>query len=172
MTNNVGKIAALAFMTALSMVISMMESYVPIPVPVPGIKLGLANIVTLVLLTDFGFLQALAVSIARCVLTAVFSGAISAMLFSLAGGLSSCFVMGAFYYVIKMDFSLTGISIIGAAVHNAAQILVAMFLMRNTAIIYYLPVLILCSIATGFITGICATRVSAATRLVFKGFRK
>jgi heptaprenyl diphosphate synthase len=151
-------------MTALSMALSLAESYIPIPIPAPGIKLGFANIVTLILLIKFNLPSALMVSAARSVLAAVFSGAASAMLFSLAGGISSCVTMWLFLKLINLDFSLIGVSIIGAATHNTAQILTAMLLMNDGAILYYLPILLLCGIASGTVIGFLAIRAMEAFR--------
>ena len=159
---SVRRIAALAVLTAVSMVLSLVETYIPVPIPVPGVKIGLANIVTLVLITNFDIMSALTVLIARCILSAVFSGSINAIFFSLAGGISSCAVMWLFYRKIHLDFSLIGISVIGAAAHNTAQIMTAIVLMKDGAILYYLPVLLLCGLVTGFAIGVCGTRASIA----------
>ncbi|MCL2162874.1 MAG: Gx transporter family protein [Oscillospiraceae bacterium] len=156
---NVAKtVAILAVMTALSLVLSLVESLIPMPIPIPGIKLGLANIVTLVLLKRFGLSSILSVSATRCVLAAVFSGAVSSLMFGLAGGMSSAVVMWLFHRKSKLKLSLTGVSIIGAATHNTAQIAVAMLMMRDTAVLNYLPVLLLFSVPAGFAVGFCALK--------------
>ena len=158
------KIALLAVMVALAVVLSLLESLIPAPAPVQGLKLGLANIVALVLLIRFRLTDVLVVSIMRSVFAAFFSGAISSMMFSLAGGILSCLIMWLFYRKINLNISIIGISIIGAATHNTAQIFVAMFLMKDMAILRYLPVLLLSSVFTGFAIGFCAIRISLINR--------
>jgi heptaprenyl diphosphate synthase len=155
------RVATLAVMTALSMVLSLVESFIPAPVPILGIKIGLANIVTLVMLNKYGLLSILSVSAARCVLAAVFSGAVSSLMFSLAGGISSAIVMWLFYRKLIFKLSLSGVSIIGAAIHNTAQIMVAMLLMKDAAILYYLPILLMLSVPAGFVVGFCGLKISS-----------
>ena len=161
------KVALLAIMTALSLVLSFAESFIPMPVPVPGLKIGLANIVIIVLLTGYGLGPVLSVSVARSVLAAFFTGAVTSMMFSLAGGVSSCVAMWLFYRKLGLKLSLIGISIIGALVHNSAQIVVAMLLMRDTAILYYLPALLLFAIPAGFAVGLCGGKISPLSAGLF-----
>lgn len=140
-------------MTALALALSYTERFIPLQllVPLPGIKLGLANIVTLVVLYRLRPRYAFAVLLPRCILGAVFGGGITGLLFSLTGGILALLTMTA----AKKSrlFSVYGVSILGAAVHNVGQILAAMVLMRSVYVAAYLPWLLLAALVTGLLTG-------------------
>jgi len=157
-----------AVFTAMALALSVVESAVPlgIIVPVPGLKLGFANIVTLFVLFTDGFPTAFAVTLLRGVLGAFFaSTGFMSMAYSLAGGLLSLFVMALMKPGQKRVFSLYGISAAGAAVHNAAQIGVAFLMLSDSAVLLYLPLLLIVSLFTGGVT-------AAAAQLVLARFRK
>lgn len=151
------QVSLCAIFIALALALSYTERFIPLQlvIPLPGIKLGLANIVTLVALALFKNRYTFAIVAIRCILGAVFGGGITGLIFSLSGGLLALCVMAA---VRKVGvFSLYGISILGAAAHNAGQILAAMAVMESVYIGGYLPYLLLVSIVTGLLTGsICA----------------
>jgi len=155
------KIALNGILISLALVLSYLESLFPtsLIIPIPGIKLGLANIATMFALFYLGFVSALTVSVLRCVLGALLFGGFSSMLFSLAGAFLALVVMQALKYGYDRQFSILGISIGGAAAHNIGQILMASLMMRNTAIFAYLPVLLLAGIVMGFITAVVAQNV-------------
>ena len=148
------KLALCALLTALSLGLSFMERFVPLPIPLPGIKLGLANVVTLIALYLLGAKPAFGILVARCLLGSLFGG-LTGLAFSLAGGLLS---LGVMTLATKAKgLSVYGVSVLGAATHNIAQILVAMGLMASPFVGAYLPWLLLVSIVTGLVTGgICA----------------
>lgn len=152
------KIALNGLLISLALVLSYIESFFPMSliIPIPGIRLGLANIVTMFALFYLGFMSALTVSILRCVLAALLFGGFSSMLYSLSGALLALIIMQLLKYGYNKLFSLLGISIGGAAAHNTGQILMASLMMRNTAIFVYLPVLLLAGIIMGFFTAIVA----------------
>lgn len=152
------KIALNGLLISLALVLSYIESFFPMSliIPIPGIRLGLANIVTMFALFYLGFMSALTVSILRCVLAALLFGGFSSMLYSLSGALLALIIMQLLKYGYNKLFSLLGISIGGAAAHNTGQILMASLMMRNTAIFAYLPVLLLAGIIMGFLTAIAA----------------
>ena len=128
-----------------------LEAQIPVPVPVPGIKLGLANIVTLMALYFLGLKTAFTVLVLRCFLNALFSVGITALAFSLTGGILAMLVMAL---VRKFPFlSIYGVSILGAAAHNIGQILAAMVLMHSVYIGAYLSYLLVVALFTGFATG-------------------
>ena len=132
-----------AVLAALALALSYMESFFPLAliVPLPGVKLGLANIVTLYALYAIGFPSALAILLVRCTLGALFAGNASALLFSLLGGLSALFVMALLSKSKKL--SIFGVSIAGAAAHNCGQVCAALITLGSTAPLYYLPFLLL-----------------------------
>ena len=144
-------------MIALALALSYTERLIPLQmvVPLPGIKLGLANIVTLIALSLFKTRYACAILLCRCVFGAVFGGGITVLAFSLCGGMLALAVMAA---ARKSPlFSIYGISVLGAAAHNIGQILAAMVLMNSVYISAYLPYLLIAAIVTGLLTGgVCA----------------
>lgn len=152
------KIALNGILISLALVLSYIESLFPtgLIIPVPGIKLGLANIVTMFALFYLGFNSAFTISVLRCLLAALLFGGFSSMLYSLSGALLALLVMQLLKLGYDRLFSLLGISVGGAAAHNSGQILMASLMMRNTAIFAYLPVLLLAGIVMGLITAIAA----------------
>jgi len=144
-------------MIALALALSYTERLIPLQmvVPLPGIKLGLANIVTLIALSLFKTSYACAILLCRCVFGAVFGGGITGLAFSLCGGMLALAVMVA---AGKSPlFSIYGISVLGAAAHNIGQILAAMVLMNSVYISAYLPYLLIAANVTGLLTGgVCA----------------
>ena len=146
-------IALCAVLTALALGLSTLENLFPVSllIPLPGIKLGLANIVTVFALYWLGAVPALVILIARCVLGAMFAGNFSALLFSLLGGLAAMGMMILLKHAGRL--SLYGVSIGGAACHNIGQICAAMITLGNTMVLGYLPVLLGVSLITGALTG-------------------
>lgn len=147
------QIAICSMMIALALSLSYMERFIPLQmvIPLPGVKLGLANIVTLIALYLLKTKHAFFILIPRCILGAVFGGGITGLLFSLCGGVLA---MGVMAGARKLPlFSIYGVSILGAAAHNIGQIGVAMLMLRSVYIGTYLPYLLIISLFTGFVTG-------------------
>ena len=150
------KLAFCAVMIALALALSYAERFIPLQlvIPLPGVKLGLANVVTLVALYLLGWKRTVPIVLIRCLLGALF-GSLTGLLFSLTGGLLSLGVM-ALCKRLPL-FSVYGVSILGAAAHNIGQILAAMVLMNSVYISAYLPYLLIAAIVTGLLTGgVCA----------------
>lgn len=146
-----------AMLTALALALSYMERFIPLGllVPLPGVKLGLANIVTLMALYFLGPRYAFSILVCRCFLGSVFGGGVTALAFSLMGGLLAMTVMAL---AKKLRFlSVYGVSLLGAAAHNVGQILAAMVLLKSPYAAAYLPFLLLVSMGTGFLTGAVAS---------------
>ena len=151
-----------ALLIALALALSYTERFIPLQmvIPLPGVKLGLANIVTLIALYLLGPKYAFAILIPRCVFGAVFGGGITGLLFSLTGGVLALTTMAL---AGKLPlFSVYGVSILGAAAHNVGQILAAMLLMRSVYIGAYLPYLLIVALFTGFATGAAGAGVLKA----------
>jgi heptaprenyl diphosphate synthase len=129
------------------------------PTPIPGIKLGLANIVTLIGVVYFTPVEVFVIVIVRTLLASIFTGGLTVFLFSLAGGLLSSAVMPLMYHMLKGKFSLTGISMAGAFFHNVGQLGVAAVFMKDTAVFAYLPVLTVSALIMGALTGMTASFV-------------
>lgn len=142
-----------AILISMALVLSYMERFIPLQlvIPLPGIKLGIANIVTVVALYYFEEKYAFAILTLRCILGSMFGGGISGLAFSLTGGL---FAMTTMSISRRLRiFSVYGVSILGAAAHNVGQICVAVFLMHSVYVIGYLPYLLIVSLFTGMATG-------------------
>ena len=151
-------------LTALALALSYMENLFPLTlaIPLPGVKLGLANIVTVFALYALGTAPAFLILIARCLLGAMFAGNMSALIFSLLGGVAAMAVMAG---LSRLD----GVSVGGAAAHNCGQVAAAVLTLGNTAPLYYLPVLLGVSLLTGALTGLvsaCLFRALAHTDLM------
>ncbi len=144
-----------AVLIALALALSYTERLIPLQlwIPLPGIKLGLANIVTVIALYLQGPKTAFTVLVLRCIMGSFFGGGITGLAFSLTGGLLAMTVMT---FTRRMPcFSVYGVSILGAAFHNVGQIAAAMTLMQTMYIASYLPYLLMVALFTGFATG-CA----------------
>ena len=142
-----------AVLVAMALGLSYIERFIPLNllVPLPGIKLGLANIVTLMALYFLGTKTAVTVLVLRCFLNSLFGGGISGLAFSLTGGLLAMAVMSLSR---RLPFlSIYGVSILGAAAHNIGQICAAMVLLGSFYVVAYLPLLLVVSVFTGLITG-------------------
>ena len=159
-------LAQSAVLVALALALSYTERFIPLQlvIPLPGVKLGLANIATLVALYALGWQKTIPIVVVRCFLGALFGG-LTGILFSLTGGLISLGVMA----VCKKAplFSIYGVSILGAAAHNIGQILAAMALMGSVYVWAYLPYLLLIAIFTGTATGAACAGVLRAFKLVY-----
>ena len=143
------QLALCAVLTALALGLSTLENLFPVTlvIPLPGVKLGLANIVTVFALYQLGPLPALCILAARCLLGSLFAGNASALLFSLLGGTLAMLVMLALS-------RLRGLSVFGgAAGHNIGQMAAALITLGNTAVLGYLPFLLAVSLFTGALTG-------------------
>lgn len=158
------KITVYGLLVALAFILSYIENLIPIPIPIPGIKLGLANLVVLTALYSLGVKEAFVLSILRIVLVGFTFGSPSTMLFSMAGGFLSWLVMSLFKK--SKLFSLVGISILGGISHNVGQIIMSILIVENINIIYYLPFLLIAGVITGTVIGILgATIVKRLTNL-------
>ena len=149
------KLTALAMLAALSLVIFIIEAQIPPIVPVPGIKLGLANVVTLVTISMFGRKEAFCVLALRITLGAVFTGQMMSLIYSASGGLL-CFIAMALLFGVFKDERLWVTSVFGAVAHNTGQLLTAYAVTRVAAVFWYAPMLMISAIVTGAFTGVLA----------------
>lgn len=155
------KIAGIGMMIALAFVLSYIESLIPFSFGIPGIKLGLSNLVVMVSLYQFSTKTAFGISVVRILLAGLTFGSLYSMLYSLAGGLFS-FVIMALLKKTKR-FSVYGVSMAGGICHNIGQIAVASLILQTGLLVYYLPFLlvsgILAGMAIGFVSGLMIQRV-------------
>ena len=152
---SVKKLTVLALFTTISLTIFLLEALIPPLVPIPGVKLGLANIVTLILLVKTNWKDALLVLIARIILGSIFAGQMMSFLYSIAGGLACLLVMAVFYRLLGKRL-LCFISILGALAHNTGQLLTAAAVLGSGYVFYYYPYLSLSGVITGLFTGLIA----------------
>lgn len=144
-------------MTALAMIFGYIEFLIPINFGIPGMKLGLANLVVTVAIYTIRPGEAFLINIVRILLSNLLFGNGMSLIYSLAGGLLSFAVMLLFTKI--KDFSVYGVSIAGGVTHNIGQILAACVVLSNLTITYYLPVLLISGAITGFIIGFLSARI-------------
>lgn len=146
------KVAFLGVFTTLALILGWLESLLPVVPFAPGVKIGLANLVSLLVLYRFGWKEAACVNMLRIGLSSVLFGNIALLLYSLAGAILSLITMCLLKKTDK--FSIVGISVAGAVMHNLGQIIVAAFLMENGVILYYLPILAVSGVIAGVLVGL------------------
>ncbi len=148
------KLTVLALFTTLSLAIYAVESAIPPLVPIPGFKLGLANIISLILLRNTSAKDAFLVLIARILLSALLFGQALSLLYSLAGGILSLLIMALVTKLLhKKMFFLTGA--LGGLAHNMGQLVITLIVTSTPGVAAYLPFLVLSGILTGLFTGLC-----------------
>lgn len=152
---SVRKLTTLALYTTLALVIFAIESAIPPLVPIPGIKLGLANIITLVILQTYSPKDTFLVLITRILLSTLLFGQVISLLYSLAGGIC-CFAAMVLVNKLLQKHFLFLTSTVGAIFHNLGQLLMAYLLTAVPGVLAYLPFLLLSGILTGLFTGLCA----------------
>ena len=148
------RVAYFGVFTALALIFSYVETLIPINFGIPGIKLGLANLIIIVALYKMSVKEAYMLSIVRVVLAGFMFGNLFSIIYSLAGGLLSLTIMALLKKTDK--FSLFGISMAGGVFHNVGQLIVAILVMENLNIAYYMPVLLISGLITGLVIGVVA----------------
>ena len=149
------KLTLMAMLTAIALTIFMIEAQIPALVPIPGIKLGLANIVTVWVMFNYGPGEAALVLFARIFLGAVFAGNFSTIFYSGAGGLCAILVTIGLRKILKKNQLFVAGSL-GAVAHSVGQMIMAVIMTGTPMIAVYLPMLVAISIVTGMFTGFCA----------------
>ncbi|MBA5850295.1 Gx transporter family protein [Clostridium sp. cel8] len=170
--NKIRKMIFLSFMTSIALVIYVLEAQ--IPVIFPGIKLGLANMISLAALILLGWKESLIIMFLRTLLGSIFGGSMSAFIFSITGGILSNIVMILLYKYFKNSISIWVISICGAIFHNIGQLLAASIIIQNFRIYIYLPILLISAVITGYFIGLCTNFLTSHIKKipVFKDIRK
>ena len=151
---NTRKLVLFSFLVTLGTTLHVFEAMLPNPLPFPGVKLGLANIVTLLAIYMYGLREGLIVAVLRVLFGSLLIGTLFSVSFmmSLTGAVISSLVMAILYRYIHV-FSILGVSMAGAVSHNVGQLLMASYLIETKSIFFYLPVLIVVGLPTGFMTG-------------------
>jgi len=163
---NIKHLVRLAVLTAIALVIFTVEMQIPAIVPIPGVKLGLANIITLVTMAVFRRRDAVAVLGMRIVLGAIFTGTLVSFVYSTAGGICCLVAMGAVIRKLPEKY-LWAVSVVGALAHNFGQ-LVAATAFVGTAALWYVPALVISAILTGLFTGIAACLSVGRLKVIFR----
>ena len=151
------KVAYFGLFTALALIFSYVETLIPFNFGIPGIKLGLANLLIVIILYSSGWKEALLLSVVRIVLAGFFLGNLFSILYSLAGGVFSLAVMALLKKSGK--FSVAGVSIAGGVSHNIGQLAVAVIVVETYQVGYYLPVLLVSGAAAGLVIGVISGEV-------------
>lgn len=148
------RLIIIALLTAVALTIFRAEQFFVLPIPIPGIKLGLSNIVTLFAIVFLGWREAAIILIMRITLGAIFTGQPVTFFYSMAGGIC-CLSAELILYIKLKNKYIWAISAVGAMVHNTAQILVAVLITKTLAVFFYLPFLLIAGIISGVFTGLC-----------------
>ena len=157
--NRTKKISIIAFYLALAIVLYLIERIIPLPTNIPGVKMGLANIITIVTIFTLPPVEVVFLAIARTFITSFLVAGFTAFWFSLSGALLSMLVMYGLIFRANRFFSLPTISVVGALAHNMGQLLIASWLVKTSGIFFYLPILAISAVASGFFVGITAKKV-------------
>ena len=151
------KVAYFGVFTALALIFSYVETLIPIHLGIPGVKLGLANLIIVITLYKMGTKEAYILSVVRIVLAGFIFANMFSILYSMAGGLLSLTVM---VFLKRIDkFSVMGISMAGGVFHNIGQLIMAAIVLESLSITYYLPVLLVSGVLTGFLIGFIANEM-------------
>lgn len=148
------KVAYFGVFTALGLIFSYVETLIPIQFGIPGVKLGLANLIIVIALYRMKLSEAYLLSIVRVLLAGFIFGNYFSIIYSLAGGILSLTVMALLRK--KGGFSVVGVSIAGGVFHNIGQLIVASVIVETFSVMYYVPVLLIAGLVTGLLIGIAS----------------
>jgi len=148
------KVAYFGVFTALALIFSYVETLIPIQFGIPGVKLGLANLIIVIALYRMKLSEAYLLSIVRVLLAGFIFGNYFSIIYSLAGGILSLTVMALLRK--KGGFSVIGVSIAGGVFHNIGQLIVASVIVETFSVMYYVPVLLIAGLVTGLLIGIAS----------------
>ena len=165
------KLTQMALLTAIALTIFMVEAQIPALVPVPGVKLGLSNIVTVFAVFAMGPREAAAILFARVFLGAIFAGNFSTIFYSAAGG-ALAIVVTILLRKILTEKQLWVAGVMGAIAHSIGQRAMAIAITQTVGLVSYLPMMIICSIMTGLFTGLCAQFLLNRGENLWKTFLK
>lgn len=146
----------IAVFTSLALIFGYIEAVIPFNFGIPGVKLGLANIVTVVALYYFGVKEAVGISLIRVLLIGLLFGNIMSLIYSLSGAVLSLVVM---ILCKKLKLSTIGVSAMGGVFHNVGQLIAAAVMLNTSALLYYYPVLFVSGLVTGIVIGIVSDQI-------------
>lgn len=163
----VKRLAVNGILTALALVIYLLELLIPNLAPIPGMKLGLSNVVTVVAMFLLGPLDALAILVARIVLSAVFAGSMMSFFFSISGGMLCYLAMLSLRKLLR-EKQIFFAGIAAAVSHNVGQMAVALIVFQSVSVLVYLPFLMIAAVLTGCLTGLLAQFSLPALKMIYK----
>ena len=151
------RLALSAMLAALALIFSYVEALIPIPVPVPGIKLGIANLVIVMAIYKLGFRYAFTINCVRIVIAGLLFSGVFGMFYSFAGGILSIIIM---YLLYKTGwFSMVGVSMAGGVAHNLGQLITACLIVSNVRLMSYFSILLFSGLFSGIAVGVLATLI-------------
>lgn len=159
------KMIFISLLVAVGLALGVLESAIPLPIAMPGARLGLSNMVVLVTIIIFGFKDGIKVAMLKSVVLMLVTGSVSSFMYSFSGAVLSSIAMYLTYRYLSKFFSLIGVSIMGALAHNFAQVSVASLILYNPRIYTYLPFLMIMSLFTGYFVGL-------SSKMIIKNLRK
>ena len=165
------KLTLMAMLSAVALIIFVVEAQIPALVPIPGIKLGMSNIVTVFAVFMLGSWEAALILAVRIFLGAVFAGNFSTILYSAGGGILAILLTILCRRILKKD-QLWVAGCLGAVAHSVGQMVVAVLVTGTPGLVIYLPVMIVCSIITGAFTGLCAQFLVKRGKDLWKTFSR
>ncbi len=151
------RLAVMGLLTALALIASYIEALIPLPIGIPGVKLGLANLIIVWALYALRPYEAFLINLMRILLVGFLFGSLSMILYSLAGAFFS--FLGMTLAKRSGFFEIYGVSVIGGILHNMGQLLLAMLVLETGSLLYYGPVLLLAGLVTGLLIGLVTTEV-------------
>lgn len=151
------RVAYFGVFTALALIFSYVETLIPFQIGIPGVKLGLANLIIVIALYKLSLKETWLLAVTRVLLSGFIFGNYFSIIYSLAGSALSLLVMN--YLKKRGGFSVMGISLAGGTAHNVGQLLVAMVVVETYSVAYYLPVLLIAGVITGLIIGFVAAEM-------------
>lgn len=157
----------MAMMITIALILSYVETLIP-AIPIPGAKIGLPNIITLLALCTLGFVDAFVILIVRATISSLLFSSVMSLAYSLAGGILSLVVMYLLIRFLKDRVSIVAVSLVGAVMHSFGQVIVAMLVLETFSIITMLPLLIIISIAAGLIVGFSAKFTLKHFKMILK----
>ncbi len=162
------KLIYLSLLVSGGLVLGLLELNIPMPVVIPGAKIGISNIIVLVTIVFFGYREGIFVAVLKTLLLVLITGSVSSFIFSFTGTMLSALVMIASHRFLSRYLSIIGISILGAVFHNVGQIIAAAVVLESTHIVAYLPFLMIFAIFTGIFIGFSSREVVKILGEVYK----
>jgi len=157
---NTKKLTEMALLTTAALIIFIVELHIPNLIPIPGVKLGLANIITVYAVYHYSAKESAIILLTRIMLSAIFSGNMMSLSYSLAGGFLCLVGMLLLRRVIEEKY-IWVCSVLGAVLHNIGQIMVAVIITKTVSIAIYFPFLLVSGCIAGLLTGLCAQEITS-----------